>query len=62
MELATLAFDGLRNDKLYCLLGPQHNVVPLISLKKIIYYFWYNRGSPNLFIFDVQNGFLLISL
>lgn len=58
MGLAALVTDGLRNDKLNCLFGAQHHVIPLNLVKEIIYNFRYHRSRSNLFVFDVQNGFL----
>ena len=62
LELASLAVDGLRNDKLNCLPSAQHHVVSVDSVEKIIHNLRYNRGSPNLSIPDVQAGFLFFSI
>jgi hypothetical protein len=62
LELASLVVDGIRNDKFNRVFDPEHYVVSVNSLEKIIHNLRYNWCSSNIFIFDVQIGLLFISI
>lgn len=53
MGMVALVTHGLWNDKLNRIFSPQHNVVPVDTLKEILHNIRDNGRSPNIFIFDV---------
>jgi hypothetical protein len=53
LGLVALDTDGLWDDQLDSLPGPQYDVISLDSGEKVIYYLWHNRGCSDLPVFDV---------